>query len=77
MFLLYFVFFFFLFSLLQLYLNLSHFLWRIFPLWWDFRFSRRRKWRWQPYGMLLRLVWWTFTDFSEVFSASIISLDNN
>jgi hypothetical protein len=39
---------------------------------WDFRFSRRLVWRWLSSGMLRRVVWYKFTDGSEVPAASII-----
>jgi hypothetical protein len=37
---------------------------------WDFRFSRQKIWR--CYGLLRRVVWYKFTDVSEVLAASIM-----
>jgi hypothetical protein len=39
---------------------------------WNFRFSQRRVWRWLSCQMLRHVVWWKFTDSSEVLVASII-----
>jgi hypothetical protein len=36
----------------------------------DFSFSRRRVWRWLPYELLCRVVWYKFTDVSEVLVAA-------
>jgi hypothetical protein len=44
--------------------------WRIERLW-DFRFSRRRIWRWLSSGMLRRAGWQKFTDVTELFAVSI------
>jgi hypothetical protein len=38
--------------------------------WWDFRFSRRRVWRWLSSGMLRHVVWYIWTDVSEMLTAS-------
>lgn len=35
----------------------------------DFRFSRRRIWRWRPSAMLRRVVGWKLTDVSDVLTA--------
>jgi hypothetical protein len=42
------------------------------PCWRDFRFSRRRIWRWLSSGLLRRVVWYKFTEVSEMLTASII-----
>jgi hypothetical protein len=39
---------------------------------WNLRLSRRRVWRWLSSGLLRRVVWWKFTDVSEVLATSII-----
>jgi hypothetical protein len=39
---------------------------------WNFRFLRRLVWRWPSSGMLRCVVWYKFTDVSEVLAASII-----
>jgi hypothetical protein len=39
---------------------------------WDLRFSRRRERRWLPSGLLRRVIWYKFTDVSEVLDTSII-----
>jgi hypothetical protein len=39
--------------------------------WWNFRFSRRRVWRWLSSRVLRRVVCYKFTDVSEVLAASI------
>jgi hypothetical protein len=39
---------------------------------WDFRISWRRAWRWLSSGLLRRVIWYKFTDVSEVLTASII-----
>jgi hypothetical protein len=43
---------------------------------WDFRFSRWWVRRWLSSGMLRYIVWWKFTDVSEVLAASIIRAMN-
>jgi hypothetical protein len=44
----------------------------ILVAWWDFRLSRRRARKWLSSRMLSRVVWYKFTDVSEMLTASII-----
>jgi hypothetical protein len=41
----------------------------------DFRFSQRRVWRWLSSGLLHHVVWYKFTNVSEVLAASETSVN--